>query len=141
MLDSIRGISRKTFLKENVLPANHDDKFNDNKCAYCWGPYDKDHPAIRVLPCNHVFGHECLLLMTEAPNGGHCPICRASFFRPPLRRLLLDRLQQLLFYIFTSIILVGIMFITFILVILVAKIGSVIYKLANSFVNFTTCPE
>jgi hypothetical protein len=64
-----------------------------------WGPYDEDHPTVRVLPCNHVFGRDCLVHIIDAPNGDHCPICRTSLFRPPisigLERALLNGIQRL----------------------------------------------
>jgi hypothetical protein len=77
--------TKKIFLAQNVIPANDNDDFNDNKCTFCWGPYDDDHPGVRVLPCNHVFGRECLEEMIKASNGDHCPICRTPLFRPPLK--------------------------------------------------------
>ena len=59
-----------------------------------WGPYDEDHHAVRVQPCDHVFGDVCLEDMIDAPNGDKCPICRAVWFQPPtkvfLGRMLLD---------------------------------------------------
>lgn len=60
ILDKFSGISKNTFVKDRVVPANDNDVFNDNKCTFCWGPYDKDHSGACVLPCNHVFGRDCL---------------------------------------------------------------------------------
>lgn len=54
-------ISKSSFLEKRVIPANDNDAFNNGKCAYCWGPYDsEEHPPVRILPCNHVFGKDCL---------------------------------------------------------------------------------
>ena len=75
-------LSKQTFLKKNIVPANDNDSFNDNKCIICWEPYDDQHPGVRVLPCNHVFGQGCLLKLIDRPNGDKCPLCRATFFRP-----------------------------------------------------------
>ncbi|KAF1946759.1 hypothetical protein EJ02DRAFT_335274 [Clathrospora elynae] len=44
MFDTLLGVSKQTFIENKVFPANDDDKFNDNKCTFCWGPYDQDHP-------------------------------------------------------------------------------------------------
>jgi hypothetical protein len=84
MLDKVFGVSKQTFLKCRVFPAHANDQFNDNSCSFCWGSYDDDHPAVRVLPCNHVFGLDCLGEMVDAPNGDKCPLCRTSLFRPSL---------------------------------------------------------
>ena len=84
MFDTILGISKDRFLAKYVIPANDNDAFNDNKCTFCWNSYTSEHPGVRILPCNHVFGHPCLLEMINAPNGSLCPICRSPLFRPPL---------------------------------------------------------
>ncbi|CAA9966943.1 Ubiquitin-protein ligase/ zinc ion binding protein [Pyrenophora teres f. maculata] len=76
------AISKEAFLNQHVVPATPHDKFNDNKCSFCWDKYnDGNHPAVRVLPCNHVFGRPCLLHMIEGANGHRCPICTTPFFR------------------------------------------------------------
>ncbi|KAH7390775.1 hypothetical protein DE146DRAFT_758222 [Phaeosphaeria sp. MPI-PUGE-AT-0046c] len=85
MFDKYLGISKQTFLDHHVVPANDNDRLKDNKCSFCWDAYHEDHHAVRVLPCNHVFGRECLITMINAPNGDLCPICRAPLFRPALR--------------------------------------------------------
>jgi hypothetical protein len=77
--------TKAIFLAQNVVPANDNDAFNDNKCTFCWGPYDDAHPGVRILPCNHVFGRDCLPEIINAPKGDHCPICRTALFRPPHR--------------------------------------------------------
>jgi hypothetical protein len=75
--------TKEVFLAQNVVPANDNDAFNDNKCTFYWGTYDDEHPSVRVLPCNHVFGRECLDEMIKAPNGDHSPICRKPLFKLP----------------------------------------------------------
>ncbi|KAF2242331.1 hypothetical protein BU26DRAFT_510738 [Trematosphaeria pertusa] len=82
LMASLLRVSKSTFLTTRVVPANDNDIFNDNKCAFCWGPYDDGHPAVRVLPCNHVFGQDCLNDLIDAPNGDLCAICRTPLFRP-----------------------------------------------------------
>ncbi|KAF1914446.1 hypothetical protein BDU57DRAFT_540374 [Ampelomyces quisqualis] len=100
MLDKLLGISKATFVKEKVVPANDKDVFNDNRCAFCWGPYDEDHPGARVLPCNHVFGRDCLTQMINTTNGNHCSVCQTLWFRPDLHvavgRWLADGLTRML---------------------------------------------
>jgi hypothetical protein len=83
MFETTFGISSRTFLKSRVFPALPTDQFNDNKCCYCWSPYnDTDHPGVRILPCNHVIGRDCLKMMVAAKGGDLCPLCRVSLFRP-----------------------------------------------------------
>ena len=74
-------------MQNNVVPANDNDAFNDNKCPFCWGAYDDEHPGVRILACDHVFGRDCLTEMVNAPNGDYCPICRTPLFRPSLNWL------------------------------------------------------
>lgn len=89
-------VTKADFIKDGIMPANDDDKFNDNRCAYCWGSYDADHPAVRVLPCNHVFGKDCLLEVIETSKTGDlCMVCRQPLFRRPLWRLISDLLIAL----------------------------------------------
>ena len=35
MMDSLLGVSKATFLRTHVVPANDNDVFNDGKCAFC----------------------------------------------------------------------------------------------------------
>jgi hypothetical protein len=58
--ERVIGISLKTFLAERVQPGNPNDPFYNNSCPFCWDEYHGKHRAIRILPCNHVFGRECL---------------------------------------------------------------------------------
>lgn len=82
LLDKLTDLPAKdTFLKERVVPVKDDDKFNDNKCAHCWGEYNEEHPGVKILPCGHVFGRGCLREITDGPTGNLCPICRVKLFR------------------------------------------------------------
>ncbi|KAI4610559.1 uncharacterized protein J4E87_010735 [Alternaria ethzedia] len=94
MFEKLFGVTKNTFLEKNVVRAGENDKYYEDKCTFCWGPYDEDHRAVRVQPCDHVFGDVCLEDMIDAPNGDKCPICRAVWFQPPtqvfLWRILLD---------------------------------------------------
>jgi hypothetical protein len=54
---------------------------NDNKCAHCWGEYTEEHPGVRILPCGHIFGRDCLCEMMKGPMGDLCPLCRVKLFR------------------------------------------------------------
>jgi hypothetical protein len=95
--------TKKAFLSRNVIPVNDNDAFNDNKCTFCWGPYDDEHPGVRILPCNHIFGRDCLPQIINAPNGDHCPICRTPLFRAPhkvaIARAVLSALHRLALHI------------------------------------------
>jgi hypothetical protein len=83
MVENTPVISSRTFLKRHVFPTLPTDQFNDNKCCFCWSPYDDtDHPGVRILPCNHVIGRDCLKTIVKAKGGDLCPICRVSLFRP-----------------------------------------------------------
>jgi len=86
---SVYGISKTAFIRTRIVPANDNDTINDNKCAICWDQYENDHPAVRVLPCNHVFGRECLLEVIDTSSTGDlCMICRTPLFRPSFWKLL-----------------------------------------------------
>ncbi|KAF1962627.1 hypothetical protein CC80DRAFT_565088 [Byssothecium circinans] len=88
-MHSIVPISKATFLRERVVPASDDDAFNHNKCAYCWDTYD-NHPAVRILPCNHVFGYDCFFRHVDDPHGDLCIICRTPLFYLTLDDILRD---------------------------------------------------
>ncbi|KAL5455272.1 hypothetical protein PMIN07_007180, partial [Paraphaeosphaeria minitans] len=77
--------SKADFLRHSVVPAKKDDRFNDNKCAFCWGAYDETHPAVKIRPCNHVYGRACVEQFVEQEH--RCPKCKAELFReePRLR--------------------------------------------------------
>lgn len=75
--------SKATFLKERVVPAKEDDKFNNNKCVQCWDEYTDEHPGVKISPCGHVFGRDCLVDITNSPTGDLCPYCRVKLFRQP----------------------------------------------------------
>ncbi|KAF2115355.1 hypothetical protein BDV96DRAFT_77017 [Lophiotrema nucula] len=74
---------KETFLKQHVFRAARTDKFYDKKCSFCWSQYDKTHSAVRVQPCHHIFGRECLYSMINSQGGHLCPICRSILFNPP----------------------------------------------------------
>lgn len=60
------------------MPAKDDDKFNNNnKCVQCW--YTENHPGVKISPCGHVFGCDCLKDIVNGPN--LCPYCRVKLFR------------------------------------------------------------
>ncbi|KAL6705963.1 hypothetical protein ACN47E_006242 [Coniothyrium glycines] len=80
-MNKMIGISKAAFLDQRVVPATSNDKFNDNNCSFCGSSYDDQHPGVRNLPCNHVFGQLFLLQMRSAPHGDKCPICRTPLFR------------------------------------------------------------
>jgi hypothetical protein len=73
--------SKNTFLKEHTVPAKDDDKFNNNKCVQCWNEYTDEHPGVKILPCGHVFGRDCLKDIINSPAGDLCPYCRVKLFR------------------------------------------------------------
>ncbi|KAF1355941.1 hypothetical protein EJ07DRAFT_181527 [Lizonia empirigonia] len=82
LLDRLTDLPAKdTFLKERVVPVKDDDKFNDNKCAHCWGEYNEEYPGVKILPCGHVFGRDYLREIVNGPTGNLCPICRVKLFR------------------------------------------------------------
>jgi hypothetical protein len=87
MFSNTLGISSHTFLKTRVFPALPTDRFNDNNCCFCWSPYNTtDHPGVRILPCDHVLGRDCLNTIVNAEGGDLCPLCRVSLFRPRFGR-------------------------------------------------------
>ncbi|KAJ8112442.1 hypothetical protein OPT61_g5184 [Boeremia exigua] len=96
LLDRYVGISKKEFLSRNVIPANPNDAHYDARCSFCWGDYDDNHEGVRVLPCNHVFGADCLQTLVGSRNGNICPICRCVWYRPSLARVLFALLRDLL---------------------------------------------
>jgi hypothetical protein len=98
LFDRFLGVSKATFFGTQVVPANPNDAYYNNRCSFCWGKYDDTHEAVRVLPCNHVFGRDCLQDIINSPTGHVCPICRCPWYRPPwtwtmVTNLLLDSLD------------------------------------------------
>ncbi|KAJ4338782.1 hypothetical protein N0V87_003697 [Didymella glomerata] len=82
VLEHFTGLpSKDSFLKKCVVPAKDDDKFNNNRCVRCWGEYTKDHPGVKISPCGHVFGRDCLKDVVDGPTGDLCPYCRVKLFR------------------------------------------------------------
>jgi hypothetical protein len=91
------NISKQSFIENSIVPANDNDAFINDQCVICWDSYDDDnHPSVRVLPCNHIFGRGCLLHMIDGPNGDKCPYCKASWFRPPLHIAIQRRVTNIL---------------------------------------------
>ncbi|KAF2128067.1 hypothetical protein P153DRAFT_358202 [Dothidotthia symphoricarpi CBS 119687] len=85
ILDNILGVSKQSFLQNRVVPVKSGDKFNNDKCLICWDSYHGHHLGVRILPCNHVFGRDCLQKMVERPYGYECPLCHVALFRPPMQ--------------------------------------------------------
>lgn len=73
--------SKASFLQKHVVPATTDDRHYNDKCGVCWDKYSTEHPAAKLLPCGHVFGHTCIYQLVESPTGDLCPICRVKLFR------------------------------------------------------------
>jgi hypothetical protein len=92
-----RGSSKDTFVQQRIVPANPNDAYYDNKCLLCWCFYDDaTHISVRVLPCNHIFGSDCLTEFIGTPIGDTYPVCRTSLFRS-LRNVSVERLVDALF--------------------------------------------
>jgi hypothetical protein len=70
------------------VPAQADDKFLNDKCMVCWDHYHWEHISIRILPCGHIFGRECIIAMTKAATGANCPVCFTPLFCPSPEQLL-----------------------------------------------------
>lgn len=79
--DRLFGISKRTFLETRIQPANPNDTLYNDRCPFCWDEYHDRHPSARILPCNHVFGLECIRQMVDGPTGHLCPLCRSTLFR------------------------------------------------------------
>lgn len=86
--------SKDEFLRHNVILANQNDDFYNERCSFCWDTYRFLHVAMRVLPCNHIFGSSCLFQMIKEPRGNRCPICRTNLFRPTLHQRFLRRMER-----------------------------------------------
>ncbi|KAF1969310.1 hypothetical protein BU23DRAFT_601664 [Bimuria novae-zelandiae CBS 107.79] len=81
----VHGLPTKAeFLACHVYVAKPDDKYNDDKCPFCWDSYHEGHPAMRIDPCAHVFGKPCLEQLTQTST--LCPKCRVPLFRRLGRR-------------------------------------------------------
>ncbi|KAG9382984.1 hypothetical protein A1F94_006905 [Pyrenophora tritici-repentis] len=69
MSGMVLGISKKTFLKQHVVPSSPYDKFNDDICAFCLCEYnDSDHLAVRVLP-SPLFGPSAVVTFDDIVLG------------------------------------------------------------------------
>lgn len=73
--------TKEYFLKKRVVPAKDDDKYNNNRCVQCWDEYREDHPGVKISPCGHVFGRDCLKDIVNGPTGDLCPYCRVKLFK------------------------------------------------------------
>ncbi|KAF3048988.1 hypothetical protein E8E11_009648 [Didymella keratinophila] len=89
---SVPRVSRDTFLHQNVISAHSEDKYINDKCTFCWGSYDEEHPAVRILPCDHVFGHGSVVEFTKSTTRNACPYCKVLLFRRPSKLVILAQL-------------------------------------------------
>jgi hypothetical protein len=78
-------ISKRTFLKTNVVSTKTTDKFYVDKCSFCWDTFNhspiaarvllKDrsphppHTPVRFLTCNHIIRYSCLFTAVEVSGG------------------------------------------------------------------------
>lgn len=102
--------SNTTFVQSYVVPATLNDKFWNEKCAFCWGTYSTEHPPVKVLPCGHVFGHACVVDMVNTRDSDElCPYRRVQLFRRDFTlglmlatffRLILWAIDEYKFYVF-----------------------------------------
>lgn len=84
-LDKGTGLpSKSAFLEKHVIPVKDGDKYNNDKCACCWDGYTEEHPSVKILPCGHVFGRDCVRDMIEGPTGDLCALCKVKIFRRDL---------------------------------------------------------
>lgn len=42
---------------------------------------------MRILPCGHIFGRECIIAMPKAATGANCPVCFTPLFFPSPEQL------------------------------------------------------
>jgi len=96
LLERFTSVSKPTFLATRVIPANPNDAHYDDRCTFCWDQYNDEHQDVRVLPCNHVFGANCLQTMVNSDNGHLCPLCRCMLFRPSWKVVISELLKTLL---------------------------------------------
>jgi hypothetical protein len=85
LLNRFLGDSKATLFDTQVVPADPNNAYYGNRCSFCWSEYADTHEGVRVLPCNHVFGRDCLQDMIDFPNGHICPVCRCTWYRLPRR--------------------------------------------------------
>lgn len=72
---------RDSFLRD-VKPASQEDKFYDEVCLWCRGPYD-DHKHIpaKIPVCGHIMGMPCVeKVFHKGENGHRCPLCKIVMF-------------------------------------------------------------
>ena len=56
-------------------------------CAVCCGPF---RDCVAIVPCGHLFCHECVVTWTSVSKKHTCPTCRSSFVAPPVRIRAMD---------------------------------------------------
>lgn len=71
--------TKAEFLANGVTLATTDDRFNDGRCAFCWCAYDETHTAVKIQPCEHVYGAPCLTELADREN--KCPKCKVELFQ------------------------------------------------------------
>lgn len=81
------------FMENNIHSVVIQDQYNS--CPICHVQYGKAdvaipaEDAVRIDPCNHVFGRECLkkhVADNTRPNHNTCPLCREILFRATAAR-------------------------------------------------------
>lgn len=86
--------ARLDFLNTKTHPLTEEEKRGNKEYPICDNQYGKhetlDAPlenAVRIEPCNHILGQECLRRhVTSGPSGDKCPFCRAVLFGVALPR-------------------------------------------------------
>ena len=66
--------SREQFLAEGIKPDH---------CVICLEVFTAEHPPVRVIGCDHVFGKDCLnkSVLADSPNANKCPCCRRVLYQ------------------------------------------------------------
>lgn len=82
-------VSNGDVLRKRVVPAKESHPFFNDKGFFCWGSYDEEHTAARILPCGHILGKACVSQMVETATGDLCPVCKTRLFRQPLYSILI----------------------------------------------------
>lgn len=69
--------TKQTYLTTYINPAS-----TLSTCLICTWAYDeRTHPAVQISPCNHTFGHNCILRWLESNN--ICPMCFTPLYLLP----------------------------------------------------------
>lgn len=99
--------TKNEFLKTRVIPTTSADPYFEDKCPCCWDTYHEMHRAVRILPCNHTFGKQCLEeVVDQMDTGDICQICKTPLFVRPwsldyLQDTLLDWVEDILDWVFS----------------------------------------